>query len=92
MKITIGLISKAEIIDHKLIVMGYLMIGDHPTIIEELESLPPGSLGISYEMEHVKVRDCREDIWELVTANFTGAAILLRSKAAYRNTSVRLIR
>jgi len=36
------------------------------------------------------VADLRASIWTLTRATFTGAAILLREKAAYRSTSFRV--
>jgi hypothetical protein len=40
--------------------------------------------------EDAQVADLRAEIWKLTRATFTGAAILLREKAAYRGTSFRL--
>ena len=47
-------------------------------------------MGMSYELANAHVADMRADVWTLTRAMFTGAAILLRDKAAYRNTSFRL--
>jgi hypothetical protein len=38
------------------------------------------------------VADMRDTVWRLTRATFTGAAILLREKAAYRATSFRVNR
>jgi hypothetical protein len=45
---------------------------------------------MSYELADAQVADMRAEIWKLTKATFTGAAILLRDKAAYRATSFRL--
>ncbi|MGB9030311.1 MAG: hypothetical protein WCC27_09340, partial [Acidobacteriaceae bacterium] len=44
----------------------------------------------SWELADAHVEDMRAEIWTLTRATFTGAAILLREKAAYRNTSFEL--
>jgi hypothetical protein len=59
----------------------------------ELEgSLQSGAMGMSYELADAHVADMRASIWTLTKATFTGAAILLREKAAYRDTSFRVQR
>jgi hypothetical protein len=45
-----------------------------------------GRLGMSYELADARVRDVRSPVWMLDEVTFTGAAILLRTKAAYGNT------
>ena len=47
-------------------------------------------MGMSYELANAHVADMRAEVWTLTQATFTGAAILLREKAAYRDTSFRL--
>jgi hypothetical protein len=47
-------------------------------------------MGMSYELAEAHVADMRAQVWTLTQATFTGAAILLREKAAYRETSFRL--
>ena len=51
-----------------------------------------GSMGMSYELADAHVADMQAPLWTLTRATFTGAAILLRDKAAYRATSFRLCR
>ena len=48
------------------------------------------SMGMSYELADARVEDMRAEIWRLTRVTFTGAAILLREKAAYRETSFRM--
>jgi hypothetical protein len=62
---------------------------------EESPHLPSGptsegAMGMSYELADAHVADMSAQIWTLTRATFTGAAILLREKAAYRNTSFRV--
>jgi hypothetical protein len=51
-----------------------------------------GEMGMSYELADAHVADMRAQVWTLTRATFTGAAILLREKAAYRSTSFRVKR
>jgi hypothetical protein len=45
---------------------------------------------MSYELADARVEDLHAEIWKLTRVTFTGAAILLREKAAYRATSFRM--
>jgi hypothetical protein len=47
-------------------------------------------MGMSYELADAHVEDMSAQVWTLTRATFTGAAILLRDKAAYVATSFRL--
>jgi hypothetical protein len=47
-------------------------------------------MGMSYELANAHVADMQAQIWTLTQATFTGAAILLRDKAAYRDTTFAL--
>lgn len=47
-------------------------------------------LGMSFEVTNVNVLNPRARIWKLVGVTFTGAAILRKDKAAYRNTWIEL--
>ncbi len=49
-----------------------------------------GGDGMSYELADARVEDMRAEVWKLTRVTFTGAAILLREKAAYRATSFRM--
>jgi hypothetical protein len=42
---------------------------------------------MSYELADAYVADMRAKVWTMTRVTFTGAAILLREKAAYRATS-----
>jgi hypothetical protein len=47
-------------------------------------------LGLSYEVTDVQLSDPKAQVWTLEKVTFTGAAILRRDKAAYRNTWIEL--
>jgi hypothetical protein len=83
--------------DKRLMVEGYLFARDFPEIEAHLGNRPQPEagtrqMGMSYELADAHVADMRASIWTLTRATFTGAAILLRDKAAYRNTSFRVRR
>jgi hypothetical protein len=89
-----GIITAAEVDGQKLVVSGYLFARDFPEFGPELEAKiqAEGAIGMSYELADAHVADMRAQIWTLTRATFTGAAILLREKAAYRSTSFRVKR
>jgi hypothetical protein len=86
----IGLITEADVVGRRLLVRGYLYGRDFPEATTEIRAAAPEAMGMSYELADARVADMREEIWKLTRATFTGAAILLREKAAYRSTSFRL--
>jgi hypothetical protein len=71
----------------RLRVSGYLYAKDFPEVERQMRQCAPGSMGMSWELADAHVEDMRAEIWTLTRATFTGAAILLREKAAYRDTS-----
>jgi hypothetical protein len=87
-----GIITAAEMDGKKLMVSGFLFARDFPEMEGKLEGCGVSSsvMGMSYELADAHVADMRAQIWTLTRATFTGAAILLREKAAYRSTSFRL--
>ena len=76
----------------RLTVSGYLYARDFPEFGQETRIHAADAMGMSYELADAHVADMRAPIWTLTRATFTGAAILLREKAAYRATSFRLER
>jgi hypothetical protein len=50
----------------------------------------PNGLGLSYEVTAVEIADKEAQVWTLSKVTFTGAAILRRDKAAYRDTWIEL--
>lgn len=93
----VGVITRAEIVGRKLELGGYLFAKDFPEIVEQIRGLASlGAdgchtvLGMSYEVAEVQVADMRSTIWTLTRVVFTGAAVLRREKAAYRETWIEL--
>lgn len=93
-----GIITAAELDGRRLTVSGFLFARDFPEFSREVEKgaggnpLEDGAMGMSYELADAHVADMRASVWTLTRATFTGAAILLREKAAYRSTSFRVKR
>jgi len=93
-----GIITSASLEGQKLMVEGYLFARDFPEIEQKVlggaddKSVGARHMGMSYELADAHVADMRASIWTLTRATFTGAAILLRDKAAYRGTSFRVRR
>jgi hypothetical protein len=83
-----GIITSAELNKNRLTVEGYLFARDYPEIEQRLSA--EGAMGMSYELADAHVADMRAQVWTLTQATFTGAAILLKNKAAYSGTSFRL--
>lgn len=86
----IGLLTEANLIGKKLVVRGYLYARDFPEVGKAIQAHSPNALGMSYELADARVEDMRAEVWKLTRVTFTGAAILLREKAAYRETSFRM--
>jgi hypothetical protein len=89
-----GIITSAELEGQKLMVGGYLFARDFPEMEAKIQGSGAASslMGMSYELADAHVADMRAQVWTLTRATFTGAAILLREKAAYRSTSFRVNR
>jgi hypothetical protein len=86
----IGLLTEANLAGNKLVVRGYLYARDFPEVAEAIQAQGPQAMGMSYELADARVEDMRAEVWKLTRVTFTGAAILLREKAAYRATSFRM--
>jgi hypothetical protein len=86
----IGLLTEAHLERNRMVVRGYLYARDFPEVAEAIRAQGPGAMGMSYELADARVEDMRAEIWKLTRVTFTGAAILLRDKAAYRATSFRM--
>jgi hypothetical protein len=90
-----GIITSAHLEGTRLLVGGFLFARDYPEMEARVGGLTAGSdttMGMSYELADAHVADMRDSVWRLTRATFTGAAILLREKAAYRATSFRVRR
>ena len=97
----VGVITRAEITGNELELSGYLYAKDFPELVRQIElggihastasrRRPANPLGMSYELADATVADVRARIWTLTRVTFTGAAILRRDKAAYRDTWIEL--
>lgn len=86
-----GIITSARIERERVLVGGFLFGRDFPEFKGDIERRI-GALGMSYELADAHVDDMRASVWVLNKATFTGAAILLRDKAAYRNTTFRILK
>jgi hypothetical protein len=89
----VGVITRAEIVGKKLELGGYLFAKDFPEIVREIGKSAPAvsaGLGMSYEVADAQIADLRSRVWTLTRVTFTGAAILRRDKAAYRDTWIEL--
>jgi hypothetical protein len=88
-----GVIEAAELVGAALHVGGYLFGRDFPEVVKTARRRGTwwNALGMSYELADAHVTDMRQEIWTLTRVTFTGAAILLCRKAAYRRTSFRLV-
>lgn len=86
----IGLLTEATVLGQRLVVKGYLYARDFPEVATAIGAHAPGAMGMSYELADARVEDMLADVWKLTRVTFTGAAILLREKAAYRSTSFRM--
>jgi hypothetical protein len=88
-----GIITTAELDGRRLRVAGFIFAKDFPEIEQQMHADGANTLspmGMSYELADAHVADMRAQVWTLTRATFTGAAILLRDKAAYQDTSFRV--
>ena len=84
----VGIITSADLRPtgdkvHRLDVAGYLFERDFPEVVNEM-ARRKGELGMSYEIADVRVVDTEAPVWVATDFKFTGAAVLLRDKAAYQ--------
>lgn len=79
----IGIITKVKLKKNKVYVEGHLWDKNFPNEIKEIKAITP-SLGMSYEAEASTVVDMSAEIWEVEPEYFSGAAICLRDKVAYK--------
>jgi hypothetical protein len=81
-----GIITSAYMEGKSLMVGGFLYGRDFPEVIVKLQDSKT-IMGMSYELAGAHVEDMRQSVWVITKVTFTGAAIILRNKAAYKNTS-----
>ena len=65
---------------------------DFPEVERHAARTPAEQMGMSYELADAHVEDMRASVWRLTRVTFTGAAILLREKAAYGKDVFPLVR
>jgi hypothetical protein len=85
-----GIITEADVEGSRLRVAGFVYAKDFPDVERQMRQGRRDAMGMSWELADAHVQDMRAEVWTLTRATFTGAAILLRDKAAYRNTSFEL--
>jgi hypothetical protein len=83
----IGVITVAAIEGDDIVISGHLYAADFPEIAASIRDMKE-KLGFSFEAKGVFVRDFDADPLEITALTFTGAAILLKDKAAYNETSL----
>lgn len=91
----VGVITRAEIAGKRLELGGYLFAKDFPDLVRTIRGSggrEGKGLGMSYEIADARVADVRDTVWRLTQVTFTGAAILLREKAAYRETWIEMVK
>ena len=71
-------------------ISGYLFAKDFPEIVREIRTRGRAGLGMSYEIADAHVDDAKASIWIVSDFTFTGAALLRREKAAYRETWIEI--
>jgi len=95
----VGVITQAEIADKSvratqtqpaLAVGGFLYARDFPELVREIRAKGPKVLGMSYEIAEAKIDDVGSEIWTVSDFAFTGAAVLRRDKAAYKQTWIEI--
>ena len=86
----IGLLTEANVIGQQADGARLSLRAGFSRSGEAIVAHAPEALGMSYELADARVEDMRAEIWKLTRVTFTGAAILLREKAAYRATSFRM--
>ena len=69
---------------------GYLYARDFPELVREIRAKGPKVLGMSYEIAEAKIDDVGAEIWTVTDFAFTGAAVLRRDKAAYKQTWIEI--
>ena len=87
----VGIVTHAEVIEKRLEIGGYLFARDFPEVVEAVRGGRAGDMGFSYEMTNVAVEDIRGKTWKVLDCTFTGAALIRKDRAAYRNTWIELL-
>jgi hypothetical protein len=86
----IGVIESAEIFRNEVVITGFVWAYDQRKAIESITASEE-PLGLSYEIHAAHVDDMRAEVYNISRFLFTGVAVLLRERAAYRNTYFTLV-
>jgi hypothetical protein len=99
----VGIITRADIRGRNVEIGGYLFARDFPEVVREIRlggrrSRPfkdggqrnAMALGMSYEITDARIEDLKSGVWTVSEFTFTGAAVLRRDKAAYRDTWIEM--
>jgi hypothetical protein len=83
----VGIITAATIEGNAIVIEGFIYKSDFPEAAETIKA-QRNVLGFSFEADHIVVADISADPLVITACTFTGAAILMKDKAAYRTTSL----
>ena len=84
----IGVIEEAVLCDDAILVAGYLFAKDFACEIESIAASQ--DMGLSYEGDSAHIDDIGAEVWVINRVTFTGAALILASKAAYKASAFML--
>lgn len=83
----IGVITAATIDGSAVNVSGFFYANDFPEEVSMIQA-DKENLGFSFEAERILVEDVNQDPIRIESMVFTGAAVLLKKRAAYHSTSL----
>ena len=83
----IGVITGATIDANEIRIHGFIYAADFPDVAAEIKA-NKNELGFSFEAKNLWTTDAEADVVPIAECVFTGAAILLKDKAAYHSTSI----
>jgi hypothetical protein len=86
-RLKIGLISGATIEGKDICIEGFIYAADFPKEAAEIRA-NKDKLGFSFEARHLFTNNPNANPVVITDCKFTGAAILLKNKAAYKTTSI----
>jgi hypothetical protein len=86
-KAKIGIITSADVVGNEIHVGGFIYAADFPEVAAEIKA-NKDLLGFSYECREIFTDDPDANPVRITDCVFTGAAILLKAKAAYKHTSL----
>jgi hypothetical protein len=83
----VGVITDANIAACGIQIAGYIFSGDFPDVALAIQR-NKADLGFSFEASQISVQSMADEILTITGLSFSGAAVLLRDKAAFRLTSL----